>query len=71
MYYLRDKTGYAKAKLSNDLANKIMREARGQFREVNYTDGRKVVFEIQGDFTYGTDEIKILIWEGDRLVPVD
>ena len=70
-YYLRTRSGEAKAKISNDLAQRIIAAAAGHFREANYRGGRKTVFELDGDFTYGTDTLKVLLWTGDILEPVD
>lgn len=70
-YYIRSKSSEAKAKVSNDIANKLMRETKGQFREVHYQSGKKTVFEFQGDYVYGTAAVTIMIWQGDSLVPAD
>lgn len=70
-YYVRNKAGEAKAKISNDLANMMMRETTGHFREANYQGGKKTVFEFNRDFTYGTDTLKIMLWAGDTLVPIE
>ena len=70
-YYIRSKSGEAKAKVSNDIASKLMRETKGQFREAHYQSGKKTVFEFQGDYTYGATQITVMIWQGDSLVPAD
>lgn len=70
-YYIRSKSGEAKAKVSNDIANKLMRETQGHFREAHYQSGKKTVFEFQGDYTYGIASFTVLIWQGDCLVPAD
>ena len=70
-YYIRTRSGEAKAKISNDLAQRIISGAAGHFREARYRTGSKTVFELDGDFTYGTENIKILLWRGDILEPVD
>lgn len=71
MYYIRSKGGEAKAKVSNDIANKLMRETRGRFREAQYQSGRKTVFEFDADYTYGAVQVTVMIWKGDCLVPAD
>lgn len=71
-YYVRSAKGDIKAKLSNTAASTIMQNAKGHFREAHYPGpGRVTVYEIDGDFTYGTSEFKIMLWVGDTLVPVD
>lgn len=70
-YYIRNKAGEAKAKISNDIANRIMNGSNGVFREAAFQSGKKTVFEIKGDFTYGTDSLKIMLWSGDTLVPAE
>ena len=68
-YYLHSKTGVVKAELRNDIANRLMRECRGFFREANYQSGKKTVFEFNDHYNYGVDAIRILISEGDVLSP--
>jgi hypothetical protein len=70
-YYVRNKAGEAKAKISNDTASRIMNGATGHFRESKYRGGSKTVFEFDSDFTFGTDSLKILLWTGDILEPVE
>jgi hypothetical protein len=70
-YYLRTKSGEAKAKIDNDLALKLINDARGHFREAHYAKGKKTVFEFDGDFTYGTQGFKLMLWTGDVLEPVE
>lgn len=71
-YYVRSSRGDVKAKLSNTAASTIMKNAKGHFRESYYPGpGKITVFEISGDFTYGNNEFKIMLWTGDTLIPVD
>ena len=69
MYMIRDRNGEAKAKISNDIANKVMRDTRGQFREMNFKSGKKTVFVFTEDVVYGTEYAMVMIWKGDRLIP--
>jgi len=69
-YYIRTKSGEAKAKVSNATANLIIENVRGHFREAKYREGSKTVFELEGDFTYGNELYKIMLWTGDVLEPV-
>lgn len=70
-YYVRNSSGESKGKISNEIANKLMHEARGFFREANYSSGKKTVFEIKDDCSFGNDHFKLMIWKGDVLEPID
>ena len=70
-YYIRTKSGEAKAKLTNDTAGKIIRQCPGHWQEAKYRGGSKTVFEIDKDMTFGNDYYKIMLWTGDVLEPVE
>lgn len=70
-YYIRTKSGEAKAKLDNDMAGRIIRDCPGHWREAKYKTGSKTVFEIDRDMTFGNDRYKIMLWVGDVMEPLD
>lgn len=63
-YFLRDNNGVCKARITADLATRLMNECDC------HTDGRRVVFDSAMVFTTHMQNIELCIWEGDYLSPL-
>lgn len=67
MYYVRTAEGIAVAKIDNEIAGKMMKRA-GKWVEKKYVDKTsKTVFQFQDNFSYGVDEMSLMIWSGFYL----
>lgn len=67
-YYLRTNTGLMVAKVDNHVAGMMIKGMSGKWVEKKYKDGsRKTVYVFTKDFSYGTDEVKLCVWENFYL----
>lgn len=69
-YIIRDDNGNLKARISNDIANKIINKANGEFFK---NSENSTCFRLKGDYEYkcgfGTTYIELQIWYGEVLIP--
>lgn len=70
-YFLRTNDGQLIAKLENSLANEVMINVKGEFKTVNFTSGRKTVYELSEDKTVKNGAITLMLFTGFRVVSSD
>lgn len=73
-YTVRDKTGIAKARISDSLASQIIDSLPGVKRDTYFMkNDQKVlvsVFEVMQDFACEDTDIALILLTGDLLVPI-
>lgn len=70
-YEIRTNDGTMKVIVSNAVAQKIIQQAQGTFKEIKFVNrpAKITVFELQVDGTINFDQISIPLFVGDRLIP--
>lgn len=71
IYEVRDEKGVLKFRICEDLAQRMVRETKGHFRDAKFTSGeQKRIYEFDADFRMGSIErygYEMAIWKGDKL----
>ena len=73
MYLVRTDTGICVADLSNHVAERIIRNSKGHFRNLNYqtknSSNTKIVWQFDEDLAYGNEGFRIMLYNGFLLIP--
>lgn len=71
-YCLRDENGILKARVGNLLAQKMIGQSKGVFKEISLRSrySKTTIYVFKESFSIeGNPALMLYVWEGDRLVP--
>jgi hypothetical protein len=70
-YFIRTKTGEAKARLTGSKTKQLFDRLPGHFREAKFEKGPQTVFELDDDIAWVVPggQAEILLWKGDTICP--